>query len=104
KPGFNDSSWMEGKSGFGSKGTPGAIIGTVWDTPDIWLRREVEIPADRLKNLELWIHHDEDAQIYINGVAAARLRGYATDYFNRPPNAAGIGALKPGKNLIAVHC
>jgi len=37
-------------------------------------------------------------------VAAAHPKGYSTDYFNRPPNAAGIAALKPGKNLIAVHC
>jgi hypothetical protein len=64
----------------------------------------VEIPADKLANLELWIHHDEDAEIYINGVAAAHPKGYVTDYFNRPPNAAGIAALKPGKNLIAAHC
>ncbi len=96
--------WKEGKSGFGTEGTPGAVIGTTWNTPDIWLRREVEIPADKLKNLELWIHHDEDAEIYINGVAAAHPQGYVSDYFNRPPNAAGLAALKPGKNLIAVHC
>jgi hypothetical protein len=104
KPGFDDSAWKEGKSGFGTRGTPGAFIGTVWNTPDIWLRREVEIPADKLKNLELWIHHDEDAVIYINGVAAAHPRRYVTAYFNRPPNPAGQAALKPGKNLIAVHC
>jgi len=104
KAGFDDSSWKEGQSGFGTQGTPGAVIGTTWNTPDIWLRREVEIPADKLKNLELWIHHDEDAEIYINGVAAAHPKGYSTDYFNRPPNAAGIAALRPGKNLIAVHC
>ncbi|NOS68440.1 MAG: DUF4965 domain-containing protein [Verrucomicrobia bacterium] len=104
KTGFDDAAWKEGKSGFGTEGTPGAVIGTVWNTPDIWLRREVEIPADKLKNLELWIHHDEDAEIYINGVAGAHPKGYVSDYFNRPPNAAGIAALKPGKNLIAVHC
>jgi hypothetical protein len=104
KMGFDDSAWKEGKSGFGTEGTPGAASGTVWSTPDIWLRREVEIPSDKLKNLELWIHHDEDAEIYINGVAGAHPKGYVSDYFNRPPNAAGIAALKPGKNLIAVHC
>lgn len=104
KPGFDDSAWKEGRSGFGTRGTPGAVIGTVWNTPDIWLRREVDIPADKLKNLELRIHHDEDAVIYINGVAAAHPRGYVTEYFNRPPNAAGQAALKPGRNLIAIHC
>ena len=104
KAGFDDAAWKEGKSGFGTEGTPGAIISTVWSTPDIWMRREVDIPAEKLKNLELWIHHDEDAEIYINGVAGAHPKGYVSDYFNRPPNAAGIAALKPGKNLIAVHC
>ena len=104
KPGFDDSAWKEGKSGFGTQDTPGAHIGTVWNTSDIWLRREVEIPADRLKNLEFWIHHDEDTEVYINGVQAARLRGYATDYFNRAPSGPGLAALKPGTNLISIHC
>lgn len=104
KAGFDDSAWQEGKGGFGTAGTPGAVIGTKWNTPDIWLRREVELPANKLKDLELWLHHDEDAQVYINGVAAAHPRGYVTGYFNRPPNAAGQAALKAGKNVIAVHC
>jgi hypothetical protein len=104
KPDFDDSSWAQGPSGFGTAGTPGARVGTTWNTSDIWLRREVEIPADKMKHLELWIGHDEDAEIYINGVAAAHPKGYSTEYFSRPPNNAGRAALKPGKNLIAVHC
>jgi hypothetical protein len=104
KAGFDDSSWKEGKSGFGTEGTPGTVIGTTWNTPDIWLRREVEIPADKLKSVELWIHHDEDAEVFINGVQATRVRGYVTDYFNRALNGPGLNALKPGRNLIAVHC
>ena len=104
KPGFDDSAWKEGKSGFGTEGTPGAVIGTTWNTPDIWLRREVEIPTDKLKNLELWIHHDEDARVFINGVSAARTRGYVSEYFNLALDSKGLAALKPGRNLIAVQC
>jgi hypothetical protein len=104
KAGFDDSLWKEGKSGFGTAGTPGTTIGTAWNTPDIWLRREIEIPAGQLQNLELWIHHDEDAEIYINGVLAAQPKGYTTEYVRLGLNAAGKAALKPGKNLIAAHC
>lgn len=104
KTGFLDSSWSVGKSGFGTEGTPSAIIGTVWNTSDIWLRREVEIPQDKLNDLALWVHHDDDVQIYINGVLALKNDGWTTSYDVFPLNGNARASLKAGKNLIAIHC
>jgi hypothetical protein len=101
---FDDSSWKKGKSGFGTPGTPGAIVGTPWRTPDIWLRRQVELPRRSYDTVQLWIHHDEDADIYINGVLAARCSGYRTGYEQVPLRSAARAALRPDKNLVAAHC
>ena len=101
---YDDSSWARGKSGFGTVGTPGAIIGTVWQTDDIWLRREVDIPPSTYDDLEGWLHHDEDAEVYINGVLALKTNGFISNYDTFPLTAAGKAALKPGRNVIAVHC
>jgi hypothetical protein len=103
-PVFDCSVWKEGKGGFGAAGTPNALIGTMWNGQNIWLRREVELPKQDLSNLVAWIHHDEDAEIYINGVLALRARGYSNSYSAVPLNGRGTAALKPGKNLIAIHC
>jgi hypothetical protein len=104
KPGFDDAAWKEGKAGFGTKGTPGAVIGTTWKTADIWLRREVDLPERKHDNLQLWVHHDEDAEVYINGVMALKVPGFRTDYEAMPMTPAARAALKPGKNLLAVRC
>ena len=104
KPGFDDSKWKTGKSGFGTEGTPGAVINTQWNTPEIYLRREIEVPADAIDDVEFTWHHDEAAVIFINGVRAARSGQHTTGYVEQRMNKEGRAALKPGKNLIAVRC
>jgi len=104
QPSFADAAWRIGKSGFGTPETPGAIIGTTWDTSDIWLRREIEIPADKLQNVELWLHHDDDVQIYVNGILAVQSAGWTTCYDAVPLSKLARAGLKAGKNLIAIHC
>ncbi|HEY3395936.1 MAG TPA: hypothetical protein VGK58_24750, partial [Lacipirellulaceae bacterium] len=85
--------------------TPGAVVRTVWDTSDIWLRRTFEL--DELPEngqFMLSIHHDENAEVYINGKLVRTLRGYTTAY--RPVALAKEtrDALQVGRNTIAVHC
>jgi hypothetical protein len=104
KAGFNDSAWKEGPGGFGTKGTPGAIVRTEWKTDHIWIRREFTLPEGGFRNLSLLVHHDEDAEIYLNGILAAKVPGYITDYEEVPINPEARATLKPGKNLLAVHC
>jgi hypothetical protein len=54
--------------------------------------------------LQLSVHHDEDVEVYLNGVLAASATGFTTQYEPLPLSAEGSAALKPGENLIAVHC
>jgi hypothetical protein len=105
QPEFDDSTWEEGHSGFGTRGTPGAIVGQRWRTPDIWIRREFEFPAGEYSDLRLYLNHDEDAEVYINGVLAARVEGYNGTYEAIPMTEDARRALRPGAtNTFAVHC
>jgi hypothetical protein len=105
---FNDSAWATGLAGFGTVGTPGAVVRTTWNTSDIWLRQAFLggplSPRDRAQ-LIFFVYHDEDCEIYLNGVLAATASGYATTYVMLPLNAAGQNAWLPNAtNWLAVHC
>jgi hypothetical protein len=103
KPDFDASSWKTGPAPFGQGvGNPN----TPWtDKPgDIWLRRMVILPANIPANLVVRTIHDEDVEVYVNGVLAASALGFVGDYVNLPMSDAAHAALKPGENLIAVHC
>lgn len=105
-PTFDDAGWKVGPGGFGSKGTPGAVVGTEWTGPNVWLRREIAIPAaTKPDRLELFVYHDEDVEIYIDGVLAAREGGYVNRYEPLAIQPAARRRLKPGgKVVVAVHC
>jgi hypothetical protein len=104
QPDFNASAWKQGESGFGTEGTPGATVRAEWNTPDIWLRRTFTQEDKSVSNLQLTVHHDEDVEVYLNGVQAASATGFTTQYEPLPLNADARAALKPGENVIAIHC
>src|SRR5438874_4232155 len=101
-PDFDDSHWQSGRSPFGTRGTPGITPNTRWATRDIWLRREVTLPATLAvsAHLQLLVFHDEDAEVYFDGVLAARERGFVTEYqpIDILPGARQL--LKPGAKLV----
>ncbi len=103
KPGFDDASWKTGFGGFGDPSTPGSRVSTTWYTPEIWLRRTITLDAVP-DEPALLIHHDEDADVFINGEKAASFAGFITEFQVHPLDAAAAKLLKAGENLIAVHC
>jgi hypothetical protein len=80
-------------------------VRTNWDGSDIWLRRSFDL--DTLPGngeVLLHIHHDEDAQVYLNGQLVREIKGFTQGY---KPLAVGEEAkrlLRVWKNTLAVHC
>jgi hypothetical protein len=103
KSDFDASAWKEGKGGFGTEMTPGAVVRTRWNSNDIWIRREFNVEA-LPKIPTLMMHHDDAAEVYINGVLANKTGGYTASYEEFELTKEGKAALKTGKNIIAVHC
>ncbi len=105
-PAFDDASWTIGPGGFGTRNTPGSVGPHEWKTADIWLRRTFELPADfaAVESACCCMHHDEDAEIYINGVLALKVDRLLHRLRIRADDARGRAALKPGRNTLAVHC
>ena len=104
KPEFDASAWKEGPGGFGTQGTPGAMVRTEWSTPDIWLRREFVLPDGKWSDLQFRLHHDEDAEVYVDGILATQVSGYVTDYELVRIKTKAREILKAGKHVLAVHC
>lgn len=103
-PGFDASAWSDGVGGFGTEGTPGIALNTDWHTGDIWLRRNFTLRAEDMPGIELQVFHDEDVEVYLNGVLAMKQAGFITDYDEFPISPEALAALHPGRNTIAVHC
>lgn len=104
--GFDDKAWKTGPAGFGTGDVPNGVIRTKWETPDIWARREIELPAGVKPNdLKLWLHHDDGCEVYLNGVLASRRRHSVEGYEEQPISKEAQATIKPGgKNVLAVHC
>ena len=100
-PDFDDASWQEGPGGFGNNGAHH----TDWTTADIWIRRTFVMPTGEHPTLQFRVFHDEDVEIYVNGIQAAQASGFITDYETLPVQTAARALLKPGDRItLAAHC
>ncbi|RFC44238.1 MAG: Protein of unknown function DUF1553/DUF1549/Planctomycete cytochrome C [Verrucomicrobia bacterium] len=100
---FRPSGWSKGRGGFGMPQTPGAIVRTEWQTPEIWLVTSFGLDA-LPEDLSLRLHHDEDVEVYLNGTEIYRAKGYLTEYTTVPLGEVALKALQTGRNTLAVHC
>ena len=100
---FKDSLWDLGQGGFGTY----SISHTPWNTADIWIRKSFNVKGlDALikQDLELKIFHDQDAEVYINGIQVLVKEGYNTRYELDALTDSAKAVLVEGNNVIAVHC
>ncbi|OYP32168.1 glycoside hydrolase family 2 protein [Rhodopirellula sp. MGV] len=100
---FAAEGWKDAQAGLGSRGTPGARLGMEWTTNDVWLRKTFTLESVPARPAIL-IHHDEEAEIYINGELAVKVDGYTTKYELVTIPESKRSLLKTGENLLAVHC
>ena len=96
-------SWNKARGGFGSPGTPNACINTEWKTEQIWMRTNFgasELP----ETLVMEIYHDEDVEVYLNGVEIFRETGFKPDYQVVELGPKALAAFQTGRNVVAIHC
>lgn len=101
-PEFDDSTWALGKGAFGTVTTPGTdgLLNTIWETKDIWTRKQITLPDNLGSNLHLLIHHDNHAEVYVDGLLAWRSPEAETrDYQVYRIAPAALEKLKPGATV-----
>jgi predicted alpha-1,2-mannosidase len=101
RPGFSDADWQQGAGGFGTA-DEGVTPRTPWTSPDIWMRTTFDlkkIPA----HAAFSVYHDQDVEIYLNGVPAATETSYVHRYQCLPLAPEILATLKIGANTLAVH-
>lgn len=107
-PSFDDSGWTQGRGGFGTNPPGHGIIGTAWTTDDVWIRRTFNpgnLTPQQIARLVLRDYHDEDIEVYINGILAYSAPGFISNYEYHPlSNEARQSLLPNATNTIAVHC
>jgi len=100
---FDDAGWTDASGGFGTRDTPGSRVGTVWATNSIWMRKSFDV-ANVPAKPALLIHHDENAEVFLNGKLVAAVKGFTSKYIVVPIPDEKQGAIRSGRNVMAMHC
>lgn len=96
---FNDQSWKNAVGAF----SDGSNAPNKWDTHDLWVRRTFNLNTTTFDQLMLNLNHDDNIEVYLNGVLAFQTKGWnhAPEAF--PIREAAKKALTKGENVMAIH-
>ena len=105
---FDDTQWAQGKGAFahGLNSSWDGLTGTDWNTSQIYMRRWFklgDITPENIAKLRFMVFHDDDVEIYINGIWAATESGCNFNYAPLDISSEALASLKVGDwNLIAI--
>ncbi|SDK22509.1 protein of unknown function [Catalinimonas alkaloidigena] len=104
QPKFKTKGWQTGPAPFGDGAGSNTMKPRSQYDQEIWYRREFTLQDTDFENLQLYISHDDQVEVFLNGVKAFENPDFVLNYAQRPLTEAAKKTLKKGKNLLAVHC
>ena len=100
---YNDKKWSEGKGSFGTPDEKYAR--TLWESRNIWVRREIELPQDVAeRQVYLYFSNDDRAIFYINGEKITDTGNTCNHDAVKPLGKKAMAALRPGRNVLSATC
>ena len=102
KLGYDDAKWTKGEGAFGSVNRK-PMIHTIWDGPELWVRRIFNIDRDLAgKDVDLFVKINEYGTIYINGRKVCDSDKTSGSYIRLSDEITA--SLSAGENIIAAYC
>ena len=101
---YDASAWTSGEGAFGSANKL-PMVHTIWDGPEIWVRRTVEIDAPLPgEDLYLYLTSNEYATVYVNGIKVVDdTKKYSGASFRLPEEV--VKTIVPGQpTVFAAYC
>jgi GH43 family beta-xylosidase len=103
-PGFVNNGWQSGEKGFANEVTKGSTVlrrQTIWNSDDIWVRKQFTMKTPPSDYLQLLVNHGGPTEVYIDGqqVYSNAAANYATVNLTKEI----IQKLRNGNNVIALH-
>lgn len=100
---YNDKKWSVGKGCFGTPDEKYAQ--TLWESRNIWVRREIELPQDVAeRQVYLYYSNDDRAIFYINGEKITDTGNTCNHDAVKPLGKKAMAALRPGRNVLSATC
>jgi len=100
---FDDDGWEKGIAAFGKREKQS--LSTAWESENIWVRREFALDYDISgKKVFLVYSHDDDVEIYINGIEVVRIDDRCQDNAVLELSEEVLKSMQKEKNVIAAHC